>query len=117
MIIFKPLTRALGIFLFAYFDLQIKNFEYSKNKEQIDSLFVYLGGNEGGTFGNNIAKIFKTCAESHLFHAKILAESGLNSTLYSYIYFYKIKSRIPCSLDALNIKIFSLMHTWPQVNR
>lgn len=60
MIIFKPLTRALTIFLFAYFDLDLKNMSYNKNKVSIDNLVNYIGNNEG-SFGNEIPKVFKTC--------------------------------------------------------
>ncbi len=57
-----------------------------------------------------------TCTETYLFHAKILSEPGLSSTLYSYIYFYKLKTKLVSSLDALNIKLLAIMLTWPQLN-
>ncbi len=44
-----------------------------------------------------------------MFHCKILTNPGLNSTLYAYLYFYKIKSHLIGSLDILSIKIFSLI--------
>lgn len=79
-------------------------------------LVNYIGNSEG-SYGNDITKLFKTCVETYLFHAKILAESGLNSTLYGYIYFYKLKTRTVACLDILSVKMLSIIHTWPQVNR
>jgi hypothetical protein len=116
MIIFKPLTRALTIFLFAYFDLDLKNLDYGKNQERIEKFLKIFNSSEE-QFGNSISKIFKVCVESYLFHAKTLAEPGLNSTLYVYIYLYKMKDRLISSVDILSVKMFSIIHNWPQINK
>lgn len=60
MIIFKPLTRALTIFLFAYFDLDLKNMDYEKNEEKVER-FLEILNSDKEQLGNSIRKLFKVC--------------------------------------------------------
>lgn len=107
MIIFKPVTRALTLFLFAYFDMDL---EKVKDGGKFVKEVLGLGCEE---FGVGLGKVFRTCVQTYLFHSKILAEPGLNTTLYVYLYFYKLKNRFVSSLDILSVKLFSMMHGWP----
>ncbi len=43
MIIFKPLTRALGLFLFTYFDFDLKRLNHVNNQDQINQLIQFIG--------------------------------------------------------------------------
>ncbi len=43
MIIFKPLTRSLGLFLFTYFDLDLKRLNFANNHDRINQLIDFIG--------------------------------------------------------------------------
>jgi hypothetical protein len=60
MIIFKPLTRALTMFLFTYFDLHLRKLTYPTNSQNIDR-FVNILSSNNEDFGNTICKLFKIC--------------------------------------------------------
>ena len=50
---------------------------------------------------------------TYFHYAKFMAEPGFAQSLSSYLYFYKIKSKMMSSLDILSIKIYLLMYDEP----
>lgn len=111
MIIFQPLTRALTIFLFSFFDLDLRKLNPENLSDLPKKIKDLLCVNEE-EFSKNLTKLFKVYVETYLFHSKILSEPGLNTTLYAYIHFYKLKNRFISSLDMLGIKMMVMMHSW-----
>ena len=108
LILFRPYERALGVVFFSYFSFNLSNITH----ESVEELRLRLEISEE-EMAITLNSAFKRMIKTFLLYSKSIAESGLQSTLYAYLYFYKIKSRFISVLDILTLKILIL---FPQVS-
>lgn len=108
LILFRPYERALGVVFFSYFSFNLSNITH----ESVEELRLRLEISEE-EMAITLNSAFKRMMKTFLLYSKSMAESGLQSTLYAYLYFYKIKSRFISVLDILTLKILIL---FPQVS-
>lgn len=100
MPIFRVEDRSLAVALFRYFDCSLGNI----NKDSVSELAKVLKI-DGAAMEANCCNMVRRMFRAYFHYAKCMVEPGFSNTLYPYLYFYKIKSRIMSSLDILSIKI------------